>query len=297
MSIRKNKTNQLRLIILFITILCFATTNSVAITNSENNISAIKDLVSYWDILLVIACILIIVPFVYIGYLKIHGIPEEQLPYHFGGEYTAKDIVKHVERLEKKFRKKFSNFTRLIELLEKETKGDLRNHSEIINSALLCIKFNGRRRLAIFWELSDAMLKIIILLLPLILTSILFISNIYYGLGGVIISLVSIVFVVPVILTTFSNFLRITQNIFRKNRNPLPALSLANIAVEALINTHVVRSFDKDSKEHFYYTRIHKYNNAVNSQNGFLSKVYVRTSSDIYGSMKELTIGEKKYGC
>ena len=132
-----------------------------------------------------------------------------------------------------------------------------------------------------------------ILLLPLVVATIVVISNIYYGLGGVIMSLIPMLFIIPVILTTFSNFLRISQNIFRKKGNPIPALSLANLAVEALINTHIIRSFDKDTKEHFYYTRIHKYNNEVNAEIGLLSKVYVRTSSEKYGSMKELTIGEK----
>ena len=86
--------------------------------------------------------------------------------------------------------------------------------------------------------------------------------------------------------------MKISQNILRRSGKPLPALSLAFIAVEALINTHVARSFDKGSGAYYYYTRIHKYNNEVNAEIG-LSKVYVRTSSDIYGSLKELTIGEK----
>jgi ABC-type multidrug transport system fused ATPase/permease subunit len=293
MSVKKKNIKQSGLLILIVTILCFGTTNAMAISISIDSVSTIIGIVSYWDILLYIACMLIVVPFIYIGYLKIHIVTEEQLPFHFGGEYTAKDIIKHVEGLEKAFGKKFSKFKRLMELLDKNPEGDLRKHSEIINSALLCIKFNGRKRLAVFWESSDTMLKVIILLLPLIVVTIVFISNIYYGLGGVIMSLVPMVFIVPVILTTFSNFLRISQNIFRKKGNPLPALSLANLATDALINTHIVRSFDKESKEHFYYTRIHKYNNEANAEVGFLSKVYVRTSSEIYGSMQELTIGEK----
>ena len=294
MSIKKKNIKQSGLLILIITILCFAATNSMATNASADSVSTIKDLVSYWDILLFIACMLIVVPFIYIGYLKIHMVTDEQLPYHFGGEYTSKEIIKHVEVLEKAFGKKFSKFKRLIELFDKDTEGDLRKHSEIINSALVCIKFNGRNRLTVFWELSDTMLKVIILLLPLIVATIVFISNIYYGLGGVLMSLIPMVFIVPVILTTFSNFLRISQNIFRKKGNPLPTLSLANLAADALINTHIVRSFDKDSREHFYYTRIHKYNNEVNGEVGFLSNVYVQTSSEIYGSMKELTIGEKQ---
>ena len=112
----------------------------MAINTSADSASTIKDIVSYWDILLFIACMLIVVPFVYIVYLKIHIVPDEKLPYHFGGEYTATEIIKHVEGLEITFGKKFSKFKRLIELFDKDTEGNLRKHSEIINSALLCIK-------------------------------------------------------------------------------------------------------------------------------------------------------------
>ncbi len=292
MSIKTNNIKQIGSVILIITTLCFATNNSLATNTSADSVSTIKDLVSYWDILLYLACMLIVVPFVYIGYLKIHIVPEEQLPYHFEGEFTAKDIINHVEGLEKILGKKFSKFKRFIELLDDDTDGDLRTHSEIINSALLCIKFNGRRRLVVFWESSDVMLKVIVLLLPLIVAIIVFISNIYYGLGGIIMSLIPMVFIVPLILTLFSNFLRISQDILKKKGNQIPALSLAFLAVEALINTHLARSFDNETRDHYYYTMIHKYNNEVNAKFGF-SEVHVRTSSEIYGSMKELTIGEK----
>ncbi|HSH19203.1 MAG TPA: hypothetical protein VLA03_02045, partial [Draconibacterium sp.] len=174
----------------------------------------------------------------------------------------------------------------------KDTEGDLRRHSEIINSALLCIKLNGRKRLTVFWDFSDTILKVMILLLPLIGVIVILISHIYFGVVGLVMSLIPILFIMPFIFIIFSWFLRISQNIFRKNGNPLPALSLAFLAVEALINSHVARSFDNETRDYYYYTRIHKYNNEVNAKSGF-SKVYVQTSSEIYGSMKELTIGEK----
>lgn len=264
----------------------------MAINTSIDLVSSIKDLLSYWDFLLFIASLLIVVPFVYIGYLKNHTMPDKKLPYHFGGEYTARDIIKHIEDLEVTLGKKFSKFKKLIELFDKDTEGDVRRHSEIINSALLCIKLNGRKRLVAFWDLSDAMLKVIILLLPLVIATIVFISYIYYGLVGFILSLIPILFITHGILIVFSYFLKISQNLFRKKGKPFPALSLAFLAVEALINSHVSRSYDSTTKNHYYFTMIHKYNNEVNAKSGF-SKVHVLTSSEIYGSMEELTIGEK----
>ena len=96
----------------------------------------------------------------------------------------------------------------------------------------------------------------------------------------------------PVILIVFSWFLKFSQRIFRKRGKPVPALSLASLALDTLINTHIARSFDKNTGDYFYYTRIHKYNNEVNAKSAF-SKVYVQTSSDIYGDLKEQAIGEK----
>ena len=293
MSIKRNNLKQFGLVTLIIATLCTVTTKTMASNTFAESVSTLKDLVSYSDILLYIACMLIVVPFAYIGYLRIHIVPEEHLPFHFGGEYAAKDIIKHVEGLETTFAKKFPKFKRLVELFDKDTEGDLRKHSEIINSVLLCIKFNGRRRLVVFWNSSDIMLKFIIFLLPLVIATIVFTSNIYYGLGGLIMSLVPMVFIVPLILTIFSNFLRISQNIHRRRGNPIPALSLASLALEALINFNIARSFDNETGDHYYYTIIHKYNNDVNGKFGF-SNVHVKTSSEIYGSMKELAIGKNK---
>ena len=131
-----------------------------------------------------------------------------------------------------------------------------------------------------------------ILLLPLIGAIVVLISHIYFGLGGLVMSLVPMIFIMPVILIIFSYFLKFSQKIFRKRGKPFPALSLAFLAVEALINTHIARSFDNKTGDHFYYTKIHENNNEVNSKSGF-SKVYVQTSSDIYGNLKEQAIGEK----
>ena len=85
----------------------------MAVNSSADSVSSIKDIASYWDILLIFACVLIVVPFIYIGYLKNRTIPNKQLAYHFGGEYTARDILKHLEELEVTFGKKFSKFKRL----------------------------------------------------------------------------------------------------------------------------------------------------------------------------------------
>ena len=257
----------------------------------EDSISTIKDFVSYWDILIGILCMLIIVPFIYIGFLRSRTIPQNQLHLHFKGQYNAKDIIDHVEELESTLNKKFSKFKTLIELVDSETERGIRTHSEIINSIVLCIKLNGRKRLTVFWDSSDGVLKVLILLLPLISALIVIVSNIYFGLSGLIMSLIPMAFFIPVVLIIFSSFLKISQNIFRKKGRSIPALSLAFIALEALINTHIARSFDNETKQHFYYTKIHKYNNEVNSDTGF-SKVYIRTSSEIYGSLEELTNGK-----
>lgn len=306
MSSRKNNIKQAETFILIITICCcLATINSAAIgasvdllsinpdlTESLESFSSIKNMVSYWDVMLYITCLFILVPFVYIGYLKNHTIPNKQLPYHFGGEYNARDIIEHVEELEILFGKKFLKFKKSIKQFDNDSECDIKKHAEVINSVLLCIKLNGRKRVAVFWNFSDTILKVMILILPLIGAIVVLISHIYFGLGGLVMSLIPMIFIIPVILIIFSYFLKFSQNIFRKSGKPFPALSLAFLAVEALINTNIARSFDNKTGDYFYYTKIHKYNNEVNAKSGF-SKVYVQTSSDIYSNLEELAIGEK----
>lgn len=281
-----------RLILLWVlslfTIYVFGST----IPENAHSILSIKDLVSYWNVLLFIFCLLVVIPFVYIGYLKNYAVPDKKMLYHFKGEYNAKHIIAYVEELEILFGKRFLKFKKSIEQYDKDTAGDLRKHSEVIDSIILCIKLNGRKRLTVFWDFSDTFLKVIILLLPLIGAVIVLISNTYYGLIGFILSLVSMIFLLPIIPIMFSYFLQYTQYVFRKRGKTLPALSLAFFAMEALLNRNIVRSFNHKTGDYFYYTIIHNYNNLVNAKSGF-SDVYVRTGSSIYGNLEEQSLGEK----
>jgi hypothetical protein len=303
---KKNNMKQTGIFILIITICCcLATTNSAAINTSADSISiipgtlenldsisSIKDMVPYWDVMLYIVCLLILVPFVYIGYLKNHTIPNKQMPFHFKGEFNARNIIEHVEELEIIFGKKFPTFKKSIEQFDHDSEFDIKKHAEVINSILICIKLNGRKRLTVFWDFSDTILKVMILLLPLIGAIVILISHIYFGLGGLVLSLIPMIFIMPVMLIIFSYFLKFSQKFFRKRGKPNPALSLAYLAMEALINTTITRSFDNKTGDYFYYTKIHENNNEVNSNSGF-SKVYVQTSSDMYGNLKEQSKGEK----
>jgi hypothetical protein len=146
--------------------------------------------------------------------------------------------------------------------------------------------------LTVFWDTSDTFLKVIILFLPIIVISIILISNIYFGLSGLVLSFVPMIIILPLILVIFSYFLQFSLYIIRKRGKILPALSLAIFSVDALIDRKVVRSFDKITKEYFYYTEVHKYNNLVNVDS-HLRGDYIQTSSSIYGNLNELTLGEK----
>jgi hypothetical protein len=263
-----------------------------SVPENVNSILSIKDTVSYWIVLLYILCLLIVIPFVYIGYLKNYTISDKKMPYHFKGDYNAKHIIAYVAELETLFGKRFLKFKKSIEQFDMDSAGNLSKHAEVIDSIILCIKLNGRKRLTVFWDFSDTFLKVIILLLPIIGVAVVLISNIYYELVGLILSLVSMIFLLPIILIMFSYFLQFTQYINRKRGKTLPALSLAFFAMEALLNRNVARSFSNRTGDYFYYTTIHNYNNLVNAKSGF-SDVYVRSSSSIYGNLEEQSLGEE----
>jgi len=255
-------------------------------------ISLISQYASYWDILLCIFCLLLVIPFVYIGYLKNHALSDTKKSYHFKGEYNAKQIIEYVEELEILFGKRFTKFKKSIEQYDKDSAGDLEKHAEVIDSILICIKLNGRKRLAAFWDTSDTFLKVLILLLPMIGVFVVLISHLYFGFSGFVLSLIPTIFILPIMLSLFSYFLQFSQYLFRKRGKAIPALSLALFAVDALIDTKVVRSFDKNTSEYFYFTEVHKYNNIVNADSHMRGD-YVQTSSSFYGNLKELAIGEK----
>ena len=256
-----------------------------------HSISSVKDFVSYWEILLFVFSLLMVVPFVYIGYLKHHRIPEEKLPYHFKGEYTAKDIIAYIEGLEILFGKRFLRFRKSLEQYDKDSAGDLSKHAEVIDSIIFCIQLNGRRRWTVFWDASDTFLKVIILLFPIIGVFVIIISDIYFDVAGLLLSWIPVIISMPVMLIIFSWFLQFSQYIIKRRGKSVPALSLAFFAVEALINSHVERSFDHKTGNYFYYTTIHQYNNLVNARFGF-SSVSVPTSSSIYGNLMEQAISD-----
>jgi len=254
-----------------------------------------QNLFSYWDIILCILILFILIPFIYIGYLTRLKIPEKNKLYHFEGEYNANktnDIIGYIEKLEILFGKRFSKFKNLLVQFEKDPTEDKRMHVEVIESILFCIKLNGQKRWNVFWNLSDSFLKAMILMLPITGVIIVIISENFFGLTGLVFSIIATIFSLPFILILFLSFLKLSQYIFRKRGNTLPVLSLAYFALDALINSNVSRAYDKKTETYFYYTTIQKYNNLVNAKFGF-SSVYIRSSSSILGDLKEQALSEK----
>jgi hypothetical protein len=289
--------NRLRLLIAlsFVGISAYGTTLQVNTFTKLDSVLLQQNLFSYWDIILGILILFILIPFIYIGYLNRLKIPEINKLYHFEGEYNANkinDIIEYLEKLEILFGKRFSNFRNLLTQFEKDPAEDKRMHVEVIESIIFCIKLNGRKRWNVFWNLSDSFLKVMILMLPITGVIIVMISDIYFDLTGLVFSIIATIFSLPVILITFSSFLKLSQYIFRKRANTLPALSLAYFALDALINSNVSRAYDKKTDAYFYYTTIQKYNNLVNDKLGF-SGVYIRSSSSIIGDLREQALGEK----
>jgi len=254
-----------------------------------------QSLFSYWDIILGILSLFILIPFVYIGYLKRLRIPEKNEIYYFPGEYNANeanDIIKYIEKLEISFGKRFSNFKNLLVKFEKDPAEDKRMYVETVESILFCIQLNGQKRWKVFWNVSDNFLKALIFMLPIIGVIIVIISEIYFDFTGLVFCIIATIFSLPFILIIFSSFLKISQNIFRKKGTSLPALSLANFALDALINSHVSRAYDKKTGNYYYYTTIHKYNDLVNADFKF-SSYHIPTSGEILGDLSKQALGEK----
>jgi len=289
--------NRLRLLIAlsFIVISAFGTTLQVNTFVKLDCILLQQNLISYWDIILGILILFILIPFIYIGYLKRLEIPEENKLYHFEGEYDANkanDIIEYVEKLEILFGKRFSNFKNSLAQFEKDPAEDKRMYVEVIESIIFCIKLNGRKRWNVFWNLSDSFLKVMILMLPITGVIIVIISEIYFDYTGLVFSIIATIFCLPFILIIFSSFLKMSQYIFRKKGTTSPALSLAYFALDALINSYVSRAYDKKTETYYYYTTIHKYNDLVNADFIF-SSYHIPTSAEILGDLSKQALGEK----
>lgn len=253
-----------------------------------------QNLLSYWDIIQGVLVLFVLVPFIYIGYLKRLQISEKNQLYHFPGEYDANksdEIIAYVEKLETLFGRSFSNFKNLLVKFEKNPAEDKRMYVEAIDSIIFCIKLNGQRRWNVFWSVSDNFLKIMICMLPIIGVIIVTISDIYFGFVGFVFSIIATIFSLPFILILFSSFLKMFLYIFRKRGAIIPALSLAYFALDALINSHVSRAYDEKTGTYYYYSTIHKYNNLVNEYFKF-SNYHILTSSEILGDLDKQALSD-----
>lgn len=260
-----------------------------------NDILLQQNLLSYWDIMVVILVFFVLTPFIYIGYLTRRKVSEKMILYHYEGEYDANranDLISYIEKLEAFFGKKFSDFKNLLLLFEKDPTEDKRMHTEIIESIIFCIKLNGRKRWNVFWNLADSVLKVMILMLPITGAIIVILSEIYFDFTGLVFSLIATILSLPIILIILLAFLKMSEQILRKRGISLPALSLAYFALDALMNSNVSRTYDKKTNSYYYYTTMHKYNNLVNSEFGF-SNNYIRSSSSLLSNLKELALGDK----
>jgi hypothetical protein len=265
----------LLLILVFSSICVFALP-----TESLNIVSKVKPdvLVSgsdlYWAILLNTLYVFIVIPFVFIAYQGIKQIPNELEIYLFRGDYNAENIIKYIESFENRFGKKYTNFKKSIEKCSKDSGVEIENHSETIDNNLFCIKLNGRKRLQVFWDCSDWFLKTFLLSLPIIGIILIVISYHYFNLTGLILSMVSLLIIIPLYLIFISSMLSFFRYIFRILHREQPALSITKFALESIINFNVKRAFDNKKREYFYYSTIHMYNNEVNA-NAFQRKDYI----------------------
>ena len=268
-SLKKYSFISTRLYLLLTLVFCslyvFADISKESLDNMGNSnlIASGTDL--YWTILLNTFYVFIVTPFVFIGYLRIYKMPSHFDIYHFRGEYNVENIIKFIENFEDKFAKKFPNFKKSIENCGKDSGEEFGNYSEAINNNLFCIKLNGKKRIQVFWDCSNWFLKALILSLPIIGIILVVISSLYFNLTGLILSIVSLLILIPVYLTFLSYILSFFKYIFRITHNDLPALSVAQLALESIINFNVKRAFDSKKREYFYYSTIHKYNNGVNA--------------------------------
>ncbi len=252
-------------------------------------ITSIKNSMTYWEILLDILYIFLLTPLVYLAYLRFFERPDKFKPYYFKGEYNANSIIDYIEKLEVLLQKSFPKFKNSIVKCNEDSSGNIGLYAEAIDSNIFCIKLNGKKRLTVFWNFSDSFLKVIILLLPIIGALIVFVSYIYWGVVGLVFSIVLQIFIMPLMLVFFSYLLQFCQYIFRKVGTDVFALNISLFAVEALINRNVVRTYDKKIGDYFYYSIITKYNNLVNVRSD-ITGVFSNPNSAISGIINDYNV-------
>ncbi|MBN2611513.1 MAG: TPM domain-containing protein [Bacteroidales bacterium] len=217
----------------------------------SGDIKSLIDWETWYGIVLLIFTILL--PIVYLIYLRIRKVPDKYVHYFSTGEYNSKNLINQIEKIEMVYNTSYPNFKSEVLKYEHVSHRNLLKYESRIDNKLFCVLLNGRKRLKAFAETIDPFLTFIIFYLFIlsILIFILLLSN--FGLLISVVSLIVTSFIIFGLLSFLISFLQIQQFMLRKNAAYYGGVSLALFALNCLFKKNIGRKYNSTTDSYTYY--------------------------------------------
>lgn len=208
------------------------------------------------DYVVALGIFTLLLPFLYLSYLKRRIVPESYSHYYIIGAYNANNVISQIERIEKAYNKTFPKFKKHILKYEQVTRNNLMKYSDKIDRKMFCVLLNGRKRFSVFFELADPFLKgicsYLILLFLLISIGVLLQYNAFAFLVSLFISFL----LIYAMIGFLTSFLEIFQFTLRKKAAYVGGVSLALFAINAVFKKNIKKKFDTSTGTYYYYPAV-----------------------------------------
>jgi uncharacterized protein len=207
-------------------------------------------------VLISLLLITLILPFLYLFYLRKRRVSDELSPYYIQGQYNAENVVAQVERIEKAFDKKYPKLKKQIRKYESASRNKLIKYAHRIDQTLFCHLLNGRERGRLFWQMADPFLKGIIVYLVILLVGVSVSVLIENGVLGLLLGLFVSSLVFYALMSFLQSFIEMQQYVLRRNAKYLGGTSVALFALNTVLKKNIDRRFDHATQSYVYYPHI-----------------------------------------
>ncbi len=196
---------------------------------------------------------ILLLPFIYIKYLKRKKVPEKYSYYYIHGAYNKENLMAQIKNMEKALNQTFPKFKRLIEHYDYISKGNIIKYVSQIDSYMFCYLLNGRDRGKVFWELADPFLKFMGIYFISVGGIISLISLQHEGIFAFIFTMIVFVIAFFVLFSFLGPIIEISQYSLRKNEQNVSGISLAVFCLNTQFKRNIKKSYDSTSNSYHYY--------------------------------------------
>lgn len=197
---------------------------------------------------------ILLLPIIYLVFLRYRKVPERFSHFYFEGEYTVDNVISHVDQIEQVYQRNYPKFKRQIRKYNFISKKYLMKYSDKIDRRLFCCHLKGEKRFKAFFKWADPMLYFI--LAYLLGIQLLFTAMILFNVGVLefIVANVVLSFLFYALLNFLVSLLEIFLFSLRSKAKFTGGVILALFALYTIFKKNIRRKFVLGS--YVYYPHV-----------------------------------------